>query len=388
MGKIKTIEVGASIFEENDAIAAENRLMLRGHGVTVLNLMGSPGSGKTAVLEKTVSRLKNDHSFAVIEGDIKGSLDSERLAGFDIPVVQINTGGACHLDAAMVRKALEGLPLQEIEILFIENVGNLVCPAEFKIGEDRNIVVSSVTEGEEKPLKYPLVFRISDLCLLNKIDLASHAGFNPEIFSENIRSVSPGLQTICFSAKYDRGFDEWTGFIRESFSARVSAGKEEEGLRSLFGEIFKNRTVIVGLGDRMKGDDGAGCEFAGRLADKLSAENVRVINAENRIENCLGEIERFAPQLIIVFDALHFGSSPGRLKLVELEDLRDATSSTHTFSLPLMFSHVVSQTGAVCRVVGIQPGRLDCPDTLSPEIRVAIDRFVNDIIDFSGEKGE
>ena len=149
MNKIKTIEVGASIFEENDRIAGENRLLLQKHGVLALNIMGSPGSGKTTVLEKTLERLGKDFSFAVIEGDIKGSMDGERLSGFGIPVVQINTGGACHLDANMVSRGLQNLPLADTDILFVENVGKLVCPAEFDIGTDVNVIISSVPEGRE-----------------------------------------------------------------------------------------------------------------------------------------------------------------------------------------------------------------------------------------------
>ena len=161
--------------------------------------MSSPGAGKTALLERTLERLRNQLRLGVLEGDVQTTLDADRLARFHIPLVQVNTdpgfGGECHLDANMVRSGLGELPLEDIDILIIENVGNLVCPAEFRVGEDVRVMVYSVTEGEEKPLKYPLMFRSADLVLVNKVDLLEHLDFDLEQFLGNLDAVNPGVRT-------------------------------------------------------------------------------------------------------------------------------------------------------------------------------------------------
>ena len=166
------IQVMKNILGENDRVAAENQAMFREKGVYVINLMGSPGAGKTSVLEKTMERLKDKIKMAVIEGDLFTSKDAERIDKYGVPVIQINTAGGCHLDANMVQKTVKEMNLDELDLLVVENVGNLVCPAEFPVGEDARAVVLSVTEGDDKPLKYPLMFKESEIALLNKVDLA------------------------------------------------------------------------------------------------------------------------------------------------------------------------------------------------------------------------
>lgn len=212
--EIKKIEIGENLLAENDKIAEENAAILKEKGIISFNLMGSPGSGKTKILERTIFILKKDFPIGVIEGDIAGSYDSERLKGLDIPVVQINTGGACHLEALMIKKGIENLPLDKIKILFIENVGNLVCPAEFELGIMKNVIVSSIPEGEEKSLKYPLMFRISHICLLNKIDLVEHVSFDVKKFEENVHSINSGLKIFGVSAETGENFNLWIEYIK------------------------------------------------------------------------------------------------------------------------------------------------------------------------------
>ncbi|MCX5716756.1 MAG: hydrogenase nickel incorporation protein HypB, partial [Nitrospirae bacterium] len=165
------VKVVTRILEANERIAAENRRLFDEAMVYVINLMSAPGAGKTSLLEKTIKELNGKIKTAVIEGDIAGTSDSERISSLGVPVIQINTGGACHLDANMINEVLESLPLKEIDLLFVENVGNLVCPAEFNIGEDMKVMLLSITEGDDKPLKYPLMFQESSALILNKIDL-------------------------------------------------------------------------------------------------------------------------------------------------------------------------------------------------------------------------
>ena len=173
-----------NVLDANDALAAANRDAFDRAGTYTINMMSSPGAGKTALLERTLERLGGGLRLGVLEGDVQTTLDAERLARFHVPLVQVNTdpgfGGECHLDANMVRSGLGELPLDDIDILIIENVGNLVCPAEFRVGEDVRVMVYSVTEGEEKPLKYPLMFRSADLVLINKVDLLEHLDFDLE----------------------------------------------------------------------------------------------------------------------------------------------------------------------------------------------------------------
>jgi hydrogenase nickel incorporation protein HypB len=216
--KVRVVE---DALDANATIARANRDDFDRAGVAVINLMSSPGAGKTTVLERTVAEL-GDIRAAVLEGDVQGSFDADRLAHLHIPVTQLNTdsgfGGECHLDANMVRSALGSLPLDEIDLLIIENVGNLVCPAEFAVGEDLRVMVSSVTEGEDKPAKYPLMFRTADLVLINKIDLLEHLDFDLDKFLYYLDAVHPGVPRIQISARTGQGMDEWRHWLRHAVS--------------------------------------------------------------------------------------------------------------------------------------------------------------------------
>jgi len=206
------------VLDANDALAQTNRERFDHAGNFVVNMMSSPGAGKTALLEQTLERLRAKLRLGVLEGDVQTTLDADRLARFHVPLVQVNTdpgfGGECHLDANMVRSGLAELPLDDIDVLVIENVGNLVCPAEFQVGEDARVMVYSVTEGEEKPLKYPLMFRSADLVLVNKVDLLEHLDFDLEGFLRNLDAVNPGVERILTSARTGRGVEEWCSWLR------------------------------------------------------------------------------------------------------------------------------------------------------------------------------
>ena len=210
--KVRIVE---DALDANNTIARANRDDFDRAGVKVVNLMSAPGAGKTALLEQVVRDLEGTR-LGVLEGDVEGSMDADRLASLHVPVTQLNTaagfGGECHLDANMVRSALPELPLDEIDVLVIENVGNLVCPAEFKVGEDTRAMVCSVTEGEEKPLKYPLMFRACDLVVVNKIDLLPHLDIDLEKLLANIDTVHPGVSVMLTSARTGEGVErlrEW-----------------------------------------------------------------------------------------------------------------------------------------------------------------------------------
>jgi hydrogenase nickel incorporation protein HypB len=209
--------VQENVLDANDTLAQANRDLFDRAGTYTINMMSSPGAGKTALLERTLERLRNQLRLGVLEGDVQTTLDADRLARFHIPLVQVNTdpgfGGECHLDANMVRSGLGELPLGDIDILIIENVGNLVCPAEFRVGEDVRVMIYSVTEGEEKPLKYPLMFRSADLVLVNKVDLLEHLNFDLEQFLGNLDAVNPGVRTVLTSARTGQGVDEWCDWL-------------------------------------------------------------------------------------------------------------------------------------------------------------------------------
>jgi len=220
---MKKIKVLTDFLEPNDAIAQQNREIFKKHRVLVLNLMSSPGAGKTLILEKTVEKLKKDFKFAVIEGDVATSNDAKRLAKYNIPVVQITTesfGGACHLDASMVKKAMQDLDFSSIQILFIENIGNLICPAEFDLGEDKKVIVLSLTEGEDKPSKYPVVFRNANLLLINKTDLLPQLDINPDLILKNTKKVNAQLSSIMLSAKTGQGFKKWLDWLARQYQSK------------------------------------------------------------------------------------------------------------------------------------------------------------------------
>ena len=205
----KVINLNVDILSDNNRLAQLNRRFFEGRKVLCLNLVSSPGSGKTSILEKTIQALISTRKIAVIEGDQQTLLDAERIEKSGAPAIQINTGSGCHLDARMVELALEKLEVESGSILFIENVGNLVCPAMFDLGESKRVVVISVTEGEDKPLKYPYMFQSSHLCLINKSDLLPYVDFNTEKAIEYARSVNPKLEFILVSAKTGEGMDLW-----------------------------------------------------------------------------------------------------------------------------------------------------------------------------------
>lgn len=208
------LKVVTKILEANDRIALENRRLFDKAGLFVINLMSAPGAGKTSVLEKTL--LKNSGlKIGVIEGDIAGIDDAERIEKLGAPVVQINTGGACHLDANMIYEVLHDLPLDEIDLLFIENVGNLVCPAEFKVGEDIKVMLLSIAEGHDKPLKYPLMFQESSALLLNKIDLAPYLEVDIGKIKKDSLSLNPKLKIFEVSCKTGQGIPEWIEWIKD-----------------------------------------------------------------------------------------------------------------------------------------------------------------------------
>jgi len=203
------------VLNENDRIAATLRERFQNHGVFCLNLISSPGSGKTSLLERTLEGFAPERRIAVLTGDIQTDNDARRLAHFGFPVRQITTGGACHLDARMVERALEGWPVEDLEILFLENVGNLVCPTSYDLGEESKIVILSVTEGDDKPLKYPGAFAKSRLMVLNKIDLLPYVPFDMEAARRNARSIHPEIEIIETSCTAGDGLDAWRQWIGE-----------------------------------------------------------------------------------------------------------------------------------------------------------------------------
>ncbi len=222
----RKIKVERRVLDENERIAAQNRRLFADKGVYVINVMSSPGSGKTTTLEKTISRLMPDVRCAVIVGDVSTTHDADRLTVTGAPVIQVNTdefGGTCHLAAPVVRKAALDLDLEGIDLLIIENVGNLVCPAEFDIGEDARVVVLSTTEGEDKPVKYPAMFRQCDAALLNKIDLLPYLDYNIQQAVAYIHQVHPDMPIFHISAKTQQGLDPWIAWLKARVREKVGA---------------------------------------------------------------------------------------------------------------------------------------------------------------------
>jgi hydrogenase nickel incorporation protein HypB len=203
------------ILSENNRLAERNRGYFEGKKVLCLNMVSSPGSGKTSILERTIHSLIPSHKIFVIEGDQQTTRDAERIEKSGAPAIQINTGSGCHLDAKMIHLALKKMEVDNHSILFIENVGNLVCPAMFDLGEQKRVVVISVTEGDDKPLKYPYMFQTSNLCIINKTDLLPYVDFNVETAMNNARQLSPDLQFILMSAKTGEGMDEWYEWLEK-----------------------------------------------------------------------------------------------------------------------------------------------------------------------------
>jgi hydrogenase nickel incorporation protein HypB len=209
------INVVSKILEANDRLAEENRELFDRHGVFVINLMSAPGAGKTSLLKRTIEALRGSLRVGVVEGDIQGTYDAEVIGGLGVPVVQINTGGACHLDANMIREAVRALPLDRLDLLFIENVGNLVCPAEFKVGEHMKAMLLSLAEGHDKPLKYPLMFQESSALLINKMDLRPHVDADPAIIRRDALSLNPSMRVFEVSCRTGEGVGGWVGWLKE-----------------------------------------------------------------------------------------------------------------------------------------------------------------------------
>ncbi len=222
--KVRVVE---DALDANNTIAGANADDFERSDVTVVNLMSAPGAGKTTLLERALEGIAEEGlRVGVLEGDVQGSFDADRLSVLHIPVVQLNTdngfGGECHLDANMVRSALPAVPLDDIDVLIVENVGNLVCPAEFRIGEDSRIMVCSVTEGEDKPLKYPLMFRACELVVINKVDLLQHLDFDVDRLEANIKQVNHDATVMRVSAKTGEGVDEFRAWLK-ALPARIAA---------------------------------------------------------------------------------------------------------------------------------------------------------------------
>jgi hydrogenase nickel incorporation protein HypB len=220
------VRVVEDALDANNTIARANRDDFDRAGVAVVNLMSAPGAGKTTLLERALPGLEGVRP-GVLEGDVQGSLDADRLAAKHVPVVQLNTGngfgGECHLDANMVRTAMGALPLDEIDLLVVENVGNLVCPAEFRIGEDARVMVSSIAEGEDKPLKYPLMFRACELVVINKLDLLEHLDFDLDRYLHHLDAVHPGVDRLLVSARTGEGVEAFREWLVEAASRRGAA---------------------------------------------------------------------------------------------------------------------------------------------------------------------
>jgi hydrogenase nickel incorporation protein HypB len=218
---VSAVSVLRGLLQHNDDAAAHNRAHFDAHGVLALNLMSSPGAGKTALLEATIDALRGEYRLAVIEGDLETDNDARRVRAKGVPAVQITTGSACHLDAHMVHDALHELPLDGLDLLFIENVGNLVCPASFDLGQHRNVTLLSVTEGDDKPAKYPVMFRGADLVVLSKVDLLRHFDdFDPASCERYVRELANPAHVLRLSARSGAGVREWVQWLRDEMQAQ------------------------------------------------------------------------------------------------------------------------------------------------------------------------
>jgi hydrogenase nickel incorporation protein HypB len=207
------ITIERKVLEKNDEIAGGNRELFKRNGLFVLNLVSSPGAGKTSLLERTLEHLRGAVPVAVIEGDVQTDIDAQRVARYGVPAVQIVTRGGCHLEANLVREALRSIDLSTIKLLIIENVGNLVCPSNYDLGEDLKVVVSSTTEGDDKPLKYPAMFQNAGVLIINKIDLLPHLDSDPAVLRANALQINPRLQVFLTSCRTGEGIAEWCDWL-------------------------------------------------------------------------------------------------------------------------------------------------------------------------------
>lgn len=219
MSNIKVIEIKKSVFENNDAEAEKLREKLKKKGVFLLNMMSSPGSGKTSVLVRTIKELHGEIKTGIMEADIDSAVDAETIAATGVKTIQIHTGGMCHLDAGMTEKGLAELGIADLDLVVLENVGNLVCPAEFDTGASKNAMILSVPEGDDKPLKYPLMFSTVDILLINKIDCLPYFDFDMEAVYKRVRKINPGIEIIEVSAKTGEGFEKWIDWLRKNIKA-------------------------------------------------------------------------------------------------------------------------------------------------------------------------
>ncbi|MBQ9068536.1 MAG: hydrogenase nickel incorporation protein HypB [Eggerthellaceae bacterium] len=213
------IDIEQSILAKNDSLAASNRALFAEKGVFVLNILASPGSGKTSVILATIEALRDEFNIAVIEGDIASSVDSEKIKAQGIAAVQINTGGACHLESAMIKRAIDVLDLDALDLILLENVGNLVCPTDFDLGENAKVMILSVPEGDDKPLKYPGVFQVSEAIILNKVDTMASFNFDEGAFTDAIESLNPRAPLFRMSATKGTGVDEWAEWLAGNIRA-------------------------------------------------------------------------------------------------------------------------------------------------------------------------
>jgi len=215
------VPVVEQIFSANDQLALVNRERLDRAGILAINMMASPGAGKTSLIVRTVAALEEELRIGAVDGDIATTIDADRIAALGVPAVQINTGGACHLDAPMFQSALPQLPLDELDLLIVENVGNLVCPASFKLGVHRNVLIASVPEGDDKPYKYPVMYRGVDCLVLNKMDVLAAFDFDVDYFRRGVEALNPGLAFFPLSCKTGEGLDEWLTWLRNEVQEHV-----------------------------------------------------------------------------------------------------------------------------------------------------------------------
>jgi len=217
------VSIVEGILSANDQLAAQNRQLLDQHGICVMNVMASPGSGKTSLILRTIDALHSRLSIGVIEGDIASSVDADRVATKAVPVVQINTGGQCHLDAPMTQRALAQLPLADLDLIIIENVGNLICPVDFKLGEDLNVMIASAPEGDDKPYKYPGIFVAVDAVVINKVDLLPYVHFDVAAFRKLVKGMNPDVAIFEVSCETGQGIEEWAEWVAKQ-RAKKSKG--------------------------------------------------------------------------------------------------------------------------------------------------------------------
>ncbi|MBS5873842.1 MAG: hydrogenase nickel incorporation protein HypB [Clostridiales bacterium] len=229
MDEVKILQIKQSVFASNDQQAALLRGELKEKGIFLLNLMSSPGSGKTTTLARTIEALKDEMKIGVMEADIDSDVDARAIAAMGVKAIQLHTGGMCHLDADMTRQGLEGLETGDVELAILENVGNLVCPAEFDTGAVKNAMILSVPEGDDKPLKYPLMFSVSDVVLINKIDVLPYFDFDLEKCREYIHMRNPNARVIPICAKTGEGMEEWTDWLRKEVKAWRERKEQDDG---------------------------------------------------------------------------------------------------------------------------------------------------------------